>query len=120
MKRLLIIITLLISNTIAVNAQTITQERSSEALEKEVRVQTEQLASELGLTDKQAKEFERNTIKYSLKIDKVLQKDIPEKNKTFQINVLEEQRVRATRNILTKPQYDLYLRMLNTKEESKK
>ncbi|WP_272974227.1 MULTISPECIES: hypothetical protein [Croceibacter] len=119
MKRILIILTILIANTVAFNAQSITQERTSEELEKEVRQQTEQLASELGLTDKQAKEFERNTIKYSLKIDEVLQKDIPKKNKTFQINVLEEQRIRATRNILTKPQYDLYLKMLSIKDDNK-
>ena len=80
MKRILIILTILIANTVAFNAQSITQERTSEELEKEVRQQTEQLASELGLTDKQAKEFERNTIKYSLKIDRVLQKDIQKNN----------------------------------------
>ena len=120
MKQILLILAVVFSFNTLSTAQTMTQERTSDDLEEQVRKETKVLASELGMTDTQAKEFERNTIKFSLLVDEVLQSDITEETKTKRINDLEVQRIRATREILTKPQYDLYVKQLEARNELRK
>ena len=115
MKKILLILALLLGGLMTTQAQSITQERPSQELEAKVKAQTAELAQELGMRNKQILEFERLSIQYALLTDEVLQSNRTAKAKTKRINRLERKRVRSTRNILTKPQYDLYVRMLNTK-----
>lgn len=113
MKHILLILLITITSHVTSQAQSITQERPSAALEAEVKEQTQELAKELGLRQKQALEFERLCIKYALLADEVLQSDLKENIKTKRLKELERKRVRATRNIFTKAQYDLYITQLN-------
>ncbi len=113
MKRIACIITIILCFLGTTQAQSITQERPSQKLEAKVKAQTNELVKELGLRNKQALEYERLAVQYALLTDEVLQSDLKAKVKTRKIKDLERKRVGATRNIFTKPQYDLYVKMLN-------
>ena len=102
-------------------SQTMAQPEASPELERQAKIEVQKLAGELGLSDKQALLFEKNLISYTIKTDAVADNnDLTVREKRQQINALEKDRLLSVRDILTQPQYRLYLNSLRKERKMRR
>ena len=90
---------------------------------REMRDAAEQKAAlwqdELALTSKQTDLMERKFIEFGMKKQRLLQSKMREEEKTKRLLRLQVLENKDMRDILTQPQYDLYIRLQQKKVKSK-
>ncbi|WP_029038705.1 hypothetical protein [Salinimicrobium xinjiangense] len=98
------------------------QPEPSRELEKTARETTEMWEEELSLTAKQMSLMEDKFIEFAIKRNRILQSKMREEVKTRKLIELKVLENKDMRDILTKPQYDRYLRLQKrqAKQEKKK
>src|SRR5690554_4770273 len=111
MKRVIFLLVLMMSFS-CVSAQNILQGDADRSLEEKAKDLAERWARELAMTAKQTALMEDALVEYALKKNTILQSRIHEEAKTRQLLLLQEAENEAMRDILTKPQHDLYLQLL--------
>ena len=83
--------------------------------DRELRKAAEETAAmwqdKLALTSKQADLVERKLIEFAIKKNRLLQSKMREEAKTQRLKRLQELENKDMRDIMTQPQYDLYIRL---------
>jgi hypothetical protein len=98
-------------------SQSLTQPEPSRELEREVRSEVAIWEDELSLRAKQAALMERKFIEFALKREEVYKSDLPQEAKIKQLVALKLQETRDMRDILTGPQYERYLQLLEAEAD---
>lgn len=90
-------------------------------MEEAAKQQTEYWEDELSLTAKQMSLMEKKFVEFAIKRERILQSKMREEVKTRHLFQLEELENREMRDILTKPQYDRYIRLkkIRSKQDKK-
>lgn len=92
---------------------------SNRSLEQEAREVAEHWTIELAMTAKQTALMEDKLVEYALKKNVILQSKMREEAKTEELLRLQLAENKSMRDILTKPQYDRYLSLLEQQVEQK-
>lgn len=92
-------------------SQTMTQQDPDSQLKEAAREAVEYWEDELGLTAKQARLMEKKIIEFAIKKNKLIQSKMREEAKTERLRRLQELEYKDMRDILTKPQHDMYLEL---------
>lgn len=102
-------------------SQTLMQGEPSPQMEEAAKQQTEYWEDELSLTAKQMSLMEKKFVEFAIKRERILQSKMREEVKTRHLFQLEELENREMRDILTKPQYDRYIRLkkIRSKQDKK-
>jgi hypothetical protein len=103
--------------TTSVSAQSIIQDDASRQVEMAAKDRAEKWNDELALTAKQMVLLEKKFIEFDLKRLKVMDADISQEEKVARLKNLKILETKDIRDILTQPQYDRYLLLLE--EEGK-
>lgn len=98
-------------------SQAVGQSEPTRELEREVRMEVAQWEDELSLRAKQAALMERKFIEFALKREEVYKADLPQETKIKQLVALKLQETRDMRDILTGPQYERYLELLEAEAD---
>lgn len=98
--------------TLPGSAQDITQNDPHPQLERAAKERAAKWENELSLTSKQILLVEKKFVEFDIKRDKVMQENVPEEEKLERLKDLKILELRELRDILTKPQYDRYLQLL--------
>ncbi len=101
-------------------SQTMMQPEPTQQMEETARQQTAIWENELSLTGKQMVLVEKKFVEFAIKRDRILQSKMREEVKTRHLLALEELENREMRDILTKPQYDRYLRLKKRMDKKEK
>ncbi|SDL75463.1 hypothetical protein SAMN04488034_1109 [Salinimicrobium catena] len=98
-------------------SQAVGQPEPTRDLEMQVGREVARWEDELSLRAKQAALMERKYIEFALKREEVLKTDIPQETKIKQLVALKLQETRDMRDILTGPQYERYLELLEAEAD---
>lgn len=120
LSKLFILCSLALLTSATAVSQTITQPEPSRELEAAAREATEKWEEELSLTAKQMSLVEDKFIEFAIKRNRILQSKMREEVKTRQLIELKRLENRDMRDILTKPQYDRYIRLQKRQAKQKK
>lgn len=104
-----ILLFMFILGSLGVNAQNVIQKDPSEDVESAARLTAEGWQRELAMTNKQTALMEDNIIEYALKRRKLLKLNLPDKEMAEQLVLLKLSEDKGLRDILTKPQFEMYL-----------
>lgn len=110
--KLLLLVSLALFTSAIAFSQTPIQPEPSQELEEAAKEQVEYWENELSLTAKQSGLMEDKIIEFAFKKDKVLQSNLNDEEKAEQLVLLQELENRDMRDILTKPQFDRYIVLL--------
>ena len=103
--------------TTSVSAQSIIQDDASRQVEMAAKDRAEKWNDELALTAKQMVLLEKKFIEFDLKRLKVMDADISQEEKVERLKNLKILETKDIRDILTQPQYDRYLLLLEEEGE---
>lgn len=93
-------------------SQSIIQPEPTREMEMAVEREVARWEDELSLRAKQSALMERKLIEFALKREEVLKSELPQEEKGKQLVALKLQETRDMRDILTGPQYERYLELL--------
>ena len=103
--------------TTASSAQSIIQDDASRKVEMAAKDRVEKWNDELGLRAKQMVLLEKKFIEFDLKRLKVMEADFSPEEKVERLKDLKILETKDIRDILTQPQYDRYLLLLEKEAE---
>ena len=94
-------------------SQSILQQSADQELEEAARERAEMWEGELSLSSKQTNLVQSKIIEFAIKKNRILQSKMREELKTERLQRLQVLENKDMRNILTQPQYDRYLFLLD-------
>ncbi len=94
-------------------SQSILQQSTDQELEEAARERAEMWEGELSLSSKQTNLVQSKIIEFAIKKNRILQSKMREELKTERLQRLQVLENKDMRNILTQPQYDRYLFLLD-------
>ncbi|PZD79337.1 hypothetical protein DNG35_02290 [Mesonia sp. K7] len=101
----------------SLHAQFISKDIVPEHIQERVENQVDYLAKELALSGKQYTLMKNKLLDFEMKEQKLVNSDLPLKEKNKSIAALDIEKIREVRDILTKTQYDKYVQIV--KEQRK-
>lgn len=116
--QLILGITFTILFTSVGSAQNLMQNNESKAIEVAAKNEVQKWEEELSLTAKQMMLMERKFVEYAIKREKLVKENIPEEEKVERLKDLKILEIRNMRDILTQPQYDRYILILQQEAEA--
>lgn len=111
MKRIFLLISFVLMSTLG-HSQNVLQGDASRDLEQAARDAAEKWAVELAMSAKQTALMEDKLVEYALKKQETLNSKMREENKTRRLLELEYAENKSMQDILTQPQYERYLFLL--------
>lgn len=111
-KAVLFVFTMALFTSTTAMSQSILQQEASPELEEMAREKAEIWENELSLTSKQTDLMERKIVEFAIKKERILQSKMREEAKTERLLRLQSLENKDMRDILTKPQYDRYIMLL--------
>ena len=118
--RILILFTAAFFTTAAVFSQNLIQQEPTQELEEVINQYVEEWEQELALTSKQYDLMRRKLVEFAIKKDRLLQSKMREEAKTAKLKELQMLENKDMRDILTKPQYERYILILNQRIQDQK
>ncbi|GAB2771825.1 hypothetical protein [Salinimicrobium soli] len=109
--QILSIFSILFLTSTVVFAQSIGQGNPDRELREAAEEAAAMWQDKLALTSKQTDLMERKIIEFAIKKNRLIQSKMREEAKTERLRRLQELENKDMRNILTKPQYDLYIQL---------
>jgi hypothetical protein len=94
------------------SAQDITQNEPHPQMEKEAKDRVEKWDDELSLTAKQALLLQKKFVEFAIKRESAMNVNAPEEEKLNRLKDLKILETREIRDILTLPQFNRYIRLL--------
>ncbi|WP_162984923.1 hypothetical protein [Mesonia aquimarina] len=117
MKRILLLFTIMIFSCQFSVAQDLLQGDPKKGVEENVNRYTEYLKKELVLNTKQENIVESNLTEFYMNIRDLKQANMNKKDFNRRFVVLKENNINRMRNVLTKPQFDKYITILEKEQE---
>lgn len=111
-KILLFVFTIALFTSTTATSQSLLQQDPNPELEEMARERAEMWENELSLTSKQTDLMERKFVEFAIKRNRLLQSKMREEAKTERLLRLQTLENKDMRDILTKPQYERYLLLL--------
>lgn len=111
-KTFLLLTAISLFSTLTVVSQNMLQQDPNPALEEAAREKAEMWKDELALTSKQRDLMERKLVEFAIKKNRLLQSKMREDAKTERLKRLQVLENKDMRDILTQPQYDRYIVLL--------
>lgn len=93
-------------------SQTLMQKEADKELREAAVEKAGMWKDELGLTSKQTDLMQKKIVEFAIKKNRLLQSKMREEEKTKRLVRLQELENKDMRDILTKPQYDRYIMLL--------
>lgn len=109
--RILIIFTFAFFTTFAMFSQNPLQGEPSPELKEVAKEAAERWQDELALSDKQRELMENKIIEFTMKKNALINSKMREEAKTEGLRELQRAEYKDMRNILTRPQFDLYVKL---------
>lgn len=116
MKKIVVLL-IFMMGSFSLHAQFISKDIAPEHIQERVENQVDHLAKELALSGKQYALMKNKLLDFEMKEQKLVNSDLPLKEKNESIASLDIEKVREVRDILTKIQYDKYVQIV--KEQRK-
>lgn len=101
-------------------SQTMVQPEPTQEMREDASEKTEKWKEQLALTSKQADLMEKKIIEFAIKKDRILQSKMREEAKIERLKRLQTLENKDMRDILTQPQYDQYLVLLEKRLKEQK
>ena len=99
------------------HSQSMLQTDPHPALQEEAQEIADMWTRELAMTTKQAELMEDKIIEFAIKRNKLIQSKMREEEKTKKLLNLQNLKYQDMRDILTKPQYERYIYLINKRSE---
>lgn len=117
MKKILLLLTIALFSCQFSTAQSLLQGDPSKGVEENVNQYTKYLKKELALTTKQENIVESNLTQFYMNVRDITQADMNKENFNRRFAVLKENNINRMRNVLTQPQFDKYITLLEKQQE---
>ena len=111
-QRILIVLAVTLFTSTTAISQSILQQNPSPEIEEMAQKKSEMWKDELSLTTKQTDLIEKKLIEFAMKKDRLLQSKMREEAKTERLLRLQALENKDMRDILTGPQYERYIMLL--------
>ena len=98
-------------------SQNMLQNDPHPTLQEEAQEVADMWTRELSMTTKQAELMEDKIIEFAIKRNKLIQSKMREEEKTRKLLNLQNLKYQDMRDILTKPQYERYIYLINKRSE---
>lgn len=118
--QIIIVFTVAFLTTAVAVSQNIMQKDADKQLKEAAREAVEVWENELSLTAKQADLMERKIIEFAMKKNRLIQSKMREEAKTERLRRLQELEYADMRDILTKPQFDRYIKLSKARIKDQK
>lgn len=115
--RIILSFTFFIIFTTLGSAQDLTQNSADRQMEVAAKNRVEKWENELSLRAKQALLMEKKFVEFDIKREKLMNENISEEERLDRLKNLKILETREIRDILTKPQFDRYLLLLQEEAE---